>query len=254
ACGGLAVSFILDALRKSESERQQDSKPSIARIPSAVPQHGLPPWALATMAALGVGIVVLGGAWISTLTGESGSSAETARSGQATDADDVHAAREGIAPRSGSAERASPRVEPLELPPPATASLPDPVTAGPDRSTRASTPAAAGGSALADSARTSPLAAAAQPSPLAMAARNPPSTPRPSTATAANRPAPNRASLPDVQATEPYQAVAASLGLPELTLQLLAYDENDPSQQYAFINGVRYAAGDTLPGGAQVIA
>src|SRR5690606_17845057 len=80
------------------------------------------------------------------------------------------------------------------------------------------------------------------------------STPRPSTATAANRPAPNRASLPDVQATEPYQAVAASLGLPELTLQLLAYDENDPSQQYAFINGVRYAAGDTLPGGARVIA
>src|SRR5690606_7955090 len=53
---------------------------------------------------------------------------------------------------------------------------------------------------------------------------------------------------------EPYHAVAPSLGLPELTLQLLAYDENDPSQQFAFINGARYMAGDTLPGDIRVIA
>jgi general secretion pathway protein B len=57
------VSFILDALRKSESERQQDSAPNIARIPDAVPQRRLPAWALATMATLALGIVVLGIAW-----------------------------------------------------------------------------------------------------------------------------------------------------------------------------------------------
>ena len=253
------MSFILDALRKSESERQQDSKPSIARIPSAVPQHGLPRWAVATMAALGLGIVVLAGAWLSTLTGAPGTSADARSGGAIIDSDARYAAREDAPDRDSTADRASSRrVEPLELPPtPAT-----PVTTAVDRSTGSlANPQAntARGSAPADSAQASPLAAAAQPSPLAMAARSASSTPRPSPA--ASRPTANRspdrsaAALPDVSPTpEPYHAVAASLGLPELTLQLLAYDENDPSQQYAFINGSRYAAGDTLPDGARVIA
>src|SRR5690606_26193118 len=63
----LAVSFILDALRKSERERRQDAAPGIARIPDAVPPRTTPTWAIATIAALGVGVVVLGGAWIHAL-------------------------------------------------------------------------------------------------------------------------------------------------------------------------------------------
>ncbi|MBN1240036.1 MAG: general secretion pathway protein GspB [Gammaproteobacteria bacterium] len=57
------MSFILDALRKSESERQQDTRPSIARIPDAVPPRRLPAWALGTMAVLSLGVVGLGVAW-----------------------------------------------------------------------------------------------------------------------------------------------------------------------------------------------
>src|SRR5690606_2675354 len=43
-------------------------RPSIARSPNAPPRQGLPGWAIATMAALGLGVVVLAGAWIKTLS------------------------------------------------------------------------------------------------------------------------------------------------------------------------------------------
>lgn len=67
------MSFILDALRKSESERHQDARPSITRIPETIPARGLPPWALGTIAALALGVVVLAGAfwWMSQSSRES---------------------------------------------------------------------------------------------------------------------------------------------------------------------------------------
>ena len=210
------MSFILDALRKSESERQQDARPSITRIPTAVPRHGLPPWAIATMGALGLGIVVLAGAWIGTFIGRSETPTRTAQNAPAAAAAVSDAPRDERAAAGPSArEAASPsRVEPLPLPPPR------------------------------------PLAAAAEPSPLAIAARAQPTPSRP-----AQPPAARPTDLPRVDANlEAYHTAAPSLGLPELTLQLLAYDENDPSQQYVFINGARYNVGDTLPGGARVIA
>ena len=57
------MSFILDALRKSESERQQDARPSITRIPDAVPQRAVPTWALGTIGILALGVFVLAAAW-----------------------------------------------------------------------------------------------------------------------------------------------------------------------------------------------
>jgi len=57
------VSFILDALRKSESERQREAAPSLSQIPMAVPRSGMPPWAWAVIAALGFCVFVLAAAW-----------------------------------------------------------------------------------------------------------------------------------------------------------------------------------------------
>lgn len=57
------MSFILDALRKSEDERRRDAVPGISRAPMAVPRDRLPHWALGVMAALAVCVLVLGGAW-----------------------------------------------------------------------------------------------------------------------------------------------------------------------------------------------
>src|SRR5690606_6785030 len=79
----VAVSFILDALRKSERERRQEIPPSIARITDAVPSRATPTWALATIAVLGACVLALGGAWIYTVVtepaGTTAPGADTAR-------------------------------------------------------------------------------------------------------------------------------------------------------------------------------
>ena len=60
------MSFILDALRKSEAERQRGAVPGIAQIPFAAPRQTLPKWALAVIGALGLAVLGLGAAWWST--------------------------------------------------------------------------------------------------------------------------------------------------------------------------------------------
>jgi len=57
------VSFILDALRKSESERQRDAVPSVTRVPLAAPKPRLPVWALTLMAGLGICVLLLTVTW-----------------------------------------------------------------------------------------------------------------------------------------------------------------------------------------------
>jgi general secretion pathway protein B len=57
------VSFILDALRKSEHERQRSAMPGLSHVPLAVPRHELPRWALAVIGVLAAAVLVLAGAW-----------------------------------------------------------------------------------------------------------------------------------------------------------------------------------------------
>jgi general secretion pathway protein B len=57
------VSFILDALRKSEHERQRSAVPGLAQVPLATPAAQLPRWALLVMGLLLAAVLILGGAW-----------------------------------------------------------------------------------------------------------------------------------------------------------------------------------------------
>jgi general secretion pathway protein B len=57
------VSFILDALRKSEHERQRSTVPGLSQVPLATPQPQLPRWAVVVMGALAGVVLVLGAAW-----------------------------------------------------------------------------------------------------------------------------------------------------------------------------------------------
>jgi general secretion pathway protein B len=57
------VSFILDALRKSEHERQRSTVPGLSQVPLATPEPHLPRWALGVMAVLGAALLVVAGAW-----------------------------------------------------------------------------------------------------------------------------------------------------------------------------------------------
>ncbi|HUQ53528.1 MAG TPA: general secretion pathway protein GspB [Gammaproteobacteria bacterium] len=57
------MSFILDALRKSEHERQRSTLPGLAQVPLAAPAAQLPRWALLLIGLLAAAVLVLGGAW-----------------------------------------------------------------------------------------------------------------------------------------------------------------------------------------------
>jgi general secretion pathway protein B len=57
------VSFILDALRKSEHERQRSAAPGLSQVPLAAPQPQLPRWAVAVIGVLVAAVLLIGGAW-----------------------------------------------------------------------------------------------------------------------------------------------------------------------------------------------
>lgn len=69
------MSFILDALRKSEHERQRSTVPGLAHVPLATAPPPLPRWAVAAIAALGVAVLVLAGAWWQSTRSDAGMAA-----------------------------------------------------------------------------------------------------------------------------------------------------------------------------------
>lgn len=69
------MSFILDALRKSEHERQRSTVPGLAHVPIATAPPPLPRWAVAAIAALGVAVLVLAGAWWQSTRSDAGATA-----------------------------------------------------------------------------------------------------------------------------------------------------------------------------------
>ncbi len=57
------MSFILDALRKSEHERQRSAVPGLAQVPSATASPEVPRWVLPVIGVLAAAVLVLGAAW-----------------------------------------------------------------------------------------------------------------------------------------------------------------------------------------------
>ena len=56
------MSFILEALKKSEADRQRQSGPALFEVKVAPPRAGLPLWAVAIAVLLGVNLVI--GVWM----------------------------------------------------------------------------------------------------------------------------------------------------------------------------------------------
>ncbi|MBC8026925.1 MAG: general secretion pathway protein GspB [Steroidobacteraceae bacterium] len=56
------MSFILDALKKSETDRQRQSAPALFEVKVAAPRRRFPLWAIGLAALLGVNVLVL--AWV----------------------------------------------------------------------------------------------------------------------------------------------------------------------------------------------
>jgi general secretion pathway protein B len=217
------MSFILDALRKSEHERQRSAAPGIAQVPFGASRRELPRWAVALIVVLALAVLALGGAWL-----------RSEWSGAARQARDRAPAELPVRLPPAEAPRSSPPAERVARDTAAPSSAQSSVRSA------AATPSAALASALPPSReRAAPSA-------------SPPFEPAAAPSARTERSdAPARGSEPVL----PSAAALAAEGVvvPPLQLQLLAYYDR-PSDRYVFINGAKYVEGATLAEGPKVVS
>ncbi len=130
------MSFILDALKKSEAERQRKSLPGVADIPDARLRSGTPRWLWAVAGLLAINLAVLLALLLrpEAVTGEAG---PVTRQLELPDtvptprvADLVSAAKEEQREAEAAAPAPRVRTEPAAAPEPAPARAPPPVDMG----------------------------------------------------------------------------------------------------------------------------
>ncbi len=207
------MSFILDALRKSEHERQRSAVPGLSHVPLATARRELPGWALLVIGLLAAAVLVLGGAWW-----------QSQRSLSAPSASSPTAVAAPVASTPPTAAAPAPVVpSAIATPPPAAASTTVAIAAPPVE------PEVASRSLLQDSEsdeRTQSLASAA---------------------IVPKRPAPTGPTLPSAAALQ-----AQGINVPPLRLELHAYSDK-PAERFVFINGRKYREGERLSEGPDVV-
>jgi general secretion pathway protein B len=232
------MSFILDALKKSESDRQRQSGPSLFEVKVAPPRRSLPIWAVAIAVLLAINVIVI--SWM--LFRQPSAQQRTAASPQAASptttlrrdtVQDAPAARAAVTP-------------PLQ----------SPATAG----QTGSAPAPAGVTPPPPAARTGSPEQPSAPPPAAGAGSAHDATPsapeNPGDYAPAVEPgAPGGSAAPDAATADLplYQQIVTSDGLPALHLDLHVFADR-PQDRFAMINMHRVREGDSLPGGTHVEA
>jgi general secretion pathway protein B len=214
------MSFILDALKKSESDRQRQSGPALFEVKVAPPRSGLPAWALAIAALLLVNLGVVG--WV-LLRHPS-----------------AHATTVAAAP--------APAPQPLSATPPPPAPPPAPPAQAP--LSAAAAPAAAPAAAAAAPASAVPSSAAP---PAGAADEGNPQDYAPATDPPPPGPQDGHVRRGTVAGVPLYQDAAATPGvdLPQLRLDLHVYAAH-PQDRFVMINMHKLHEGDSLPEGVRV--
>lgn len=214
------MSFILDALRKSEHERQRSAVPGLAQVPLAVPQPQMPRWAFAVMGVLAAAVLALGAAWW-----------QTAR----PPAEPVASAM--------TIERG------VELPPPPAASS-APVRTAPAEPVAPNPLAPAAAEPSPTSSAPSLERAAAASVAASDAAERVPAAEGATTASFSSR-----LDLPVEAPALPSATALAAEGvlLPPLRLELHAFSA-EPADRFVFINGRKYVEGERLAEGPQLMS
>jgi general secretion pathway protein B len=233
------MSFILDALKKSENDRQRQSGPGLYEVKVAAPRSQLPYWAIGLIVLLGVNLIIVAWALLRR---------------------PLHADAQG-----SSAAVSAPRM-PAPGPVPGALALPA-GSAGQPPTANPTAPATAPADTANVQAQSSPLAAQGADAPTGSATIAAPRTaPEGTGDTGAN---------PDdyAPAAEPTQApgfgfhvkrgtgdgvplysqlaTAPGSGIPELRLDLHAYAPK-PQDRFVLINMKRLHEGDSLPEGVKV--
>lgn len=226
------MSFILDALKKSESERQRQSGPGVFQPRIASPRARFPVWAVALGLLLGVNLLIL--VWVMTRPETTPAVATApAAAAQPSATPSSAAAAGGVPPSAGvagavSASAAVPATRfnpPLIVDPALTETEPGATEAAPSARTAAGTPFNPNDYIPAQPATagaTTPLGANA------------------ATRGGSNTNYASREAL-----------LARGQSVPEVALSLHVYDP-DPAKRFVFVNGQRGSDGDTLPGGLRI--
>jgi len=222
------MSFILDALRKSEHERQRQTGPALVETPVATPKPKSNVWATAAIALLVVNLVAIGLLLLYKSRDEPtvSTAADTKQPAR------VDAAPPTVAP---AAQVAVTQTLPQPVAPPPVA--PPPV-APPPMLRPAEEALAAPGTRNPLEGEISSGAPSMDYEAAARAAEPPPGPP-------AVVPTQRTSNLPTAD------EFAARAGLPEMRLELHVYSTN-PQQRFVFINGRKYQQGDSTQEGATV--
>jgi len=248
------MSFILDALKKSESDRQRQSGPSLFEVKVAPPRRSLPIWAVAIAVLLGINVIVV--SWMllrHPSAPQAAASTQAAPSalpaGHVPDQSAGSAATAGTPPATGSAGSApvvAQRAPAAAGPPPAARSAASPSTSAAPPPSAAVPPPAGSGPLAAEAPHAGgadqsagPSAPGGDPSDYAPAVE-------PSAAQGAG--APGGAADGDLPL---YQQIVDSAGLPSLHLDLHVFADR-PRDRFVMINMHRLGEGDSLPGGVHV--
>jgi len=222
------MSFILDALKKSETDRQRQTAPALFEVKVAAPRQRFPYWAVGLVVLLGVNALVL--AWLLLRDGTDTPATTTATATVPATAGESRA--ETTASQSGAT---------VTLP--ATVTLTIPPTSGLNVSTGAADAGVVAPSEEPPLAE-EPLLSERQPSiPPDYDARDyqPAVTPAQANATAARS-----TGVPSRD-----EVLAQGTQLPELRLDLHVYD-SDPAARFVFINMRKLREGESLPDGVRV--
>ena len=221
------MSFILDALRKSEHERQRSTVPGLAQVPLATPQPQMPRWALAVIGGLGAAVLALGSAWIYSMR----------------TSDELAASPPPTIRRT------------VDLPPPVPrSSTPAPQQAAPSRLPGDSSLSVAAGSSV-PAGESLSAAAASSTIPSGEGAAQTLSAGNASIPALQLTPPARVTNLPDDSVALPNLAMLAAEGVvvPPLHLELHAFSAQ-PRDRFVFITGRKYKEGDTLAEGPQLVA
>ena len=227
------MSFILDALKKSESDRQRQSGPALFEVKVAPPRTGLPPWAIAIGLLLLVNVGVV--AWL-LLRHPAAHAATPAETGAAAAPPSVSsapavaaAAQPPAAPPAPAPNAANTAAAAGAAAPPAVA--PAPAAAAPAAPGTAASPLAAGGGA--EQANPEDYAPASEPAA--------------SSALAAHVRRGTESGVPLYQD----QAATPGVNLPQLRLDLHVFAAH-PQDRFVMINMHKLREGDSLPDGVRV--
>lgn len=219
------MSFILDALKKSETDRQRQSSPALFEVKVAAPKRRLPVWAIALAALLAVNVAVL--AWV------------LLRSPSASPTQPLAAASAAAAPTA--AQTADPsRMVTVTMPADSSST----VTLSPNHTAGQPEPGVVGPSPAPPLAEDPLLAGGETPIPPNYDAND--YAPAVSVAQANDAAAKRAGVVPSRD-----EVIAQGAQLPDLRLDLHVYAIK-PADRFVFINMRKLREGESLPDGVRV--